>query len=69
MSMGACRIPIIHETARSITLILHKKAFAGNSIQHSLHNRNALKEQNISYVQLSTKIKKLEKSNNKIKKK
>jgi hypothetical protein len=44
-----------------------KKAFAGKSMQYSLLNRNVLRKHNTSYVQLSAKIAKLEKSNKKIK--
>jgi hypothetical protein len=36
-----------------------KKAFAGKSTQRNLSNRNAPREHNISYAQLSVKIVKL----------
>jgi len=44
-----------------------KKAFAGKGAQCNLCSRNAPREHNTSYVQLSTKIAKLEKSNKKLK--
>ena len=44
-----------------------KKAFTGKSAQRNPRNRNAPREHNTSYVQLSAKIAKLEKSNKKLK--
>jgi len=44
-----------------------KKAFAGKSTQRNPCNRNVPNEHNTSYVQLSAKITKLEKSNKKLK--
>jgi hypothetical protein len=44
-----------------------KKAFTGKSAKHSPCNRNALREHNTSYAQLSAKIAKLEDSNKKLK--
>ncbi len=44
-----------------------KKGFAGKNAQHPSHNECASRKQNASYVQLSMKIAKLEKSNKKLK--
>ncbi len=44
-----------------------KKDFAGKNAQHPLRIEHASHEQNASYVQLSAKIAKLEKSNKKLK--
>jgi hypothetical protein len=44
-----------------------QKSFTGKSAQRNPCNRNALHEHNTSYVQLSAKIAKLEKSNKKLK--
>ena len=44
-----------------------KKAFAWKSVQRNLRNRNMLHKYNISYMQLSAKIAKLEKSSKKLK--
>ena len=44
-----------------------KKGFAGKSAQCNPRNGSALRDQKTNYVQLSTKIAKLEKSNKKLK--
>ena len=44
-----------------------KKAFTGKRAQHNPCNRNALRDHNASYAQLSTKIAKLEKSSKNLK--
>ena len=44
-----------------------KKAFAGKSVERTLHSRDVMRDHNSAYVQLSAKIAKLEKSNRKLK--
>ena len=66
--MGARRILIIRGTAVNMRRT-PKRAFAwkGAQQQHNPRNRNAQREGNNSYAQLSAKIAKLEKSNKKLK--
>ena len=44
-----------------------KKGFAGKNSQQNSHNKNASRDQNASYLQLSVKIVKLAKSNKRLK--
>ena len=44
-----------------------KKGFAGKNTQHNTHNEHTSREQNASYTQLSVKIAKVKKSNQKLK--
>ena len=60
-SMGVYRT--IQETARNIIWILLQKRFKGKNVQHIMPNECALHNQSTSYVQFSTKIAKLERSN------
>ena len=65
--MGVCRTPITPGTAASMRrTMLQRKPLQG-SAHNATHATNVLHEYNTSYVQLSAKITKLEKSNKKLK--
>ena len=70
-SMGAHSIPIVRGIAVSMRrTVLRREPLQGkmhSSAQRIPGNRNALREHDNSYVQLSVKIAKLEKSNKKLK--
>ena len=66
-SMGACKTPITLGTEEEQLGWYSGKGFTGKNAQRNSRNGSVLHDQKTSYVQLSTKIAKLEMSNKKLK--